>query len=196
MVARIPDSLPVAKRELIIALRDYLIACDVPETSFSIGPTGPLDGEAADYALIFDADQVHKPDFDTLVVWPLADGVARLETRLSPGIRLLAMLMTTEWKAQAASLRSDTGPRDALAKLGVPAVEHYRNAIDETSNLRSIAPFRGGFGHFYADIRPPIDLVGWATTAVPVAVHLAVTLVEQKADIASKLANYLPEFED
>ena len=189
----ISQSLVQSKLELLEALKNLLHANHIPNDMWQAFPASEPFSERAPFTLKYDCKPKIANDLDVLVQWPMKSETGEIYVGLHAGIRMMAMLLTEGWAEKLSEVSHGAKPRDALTLLNLPYLQYFRNAVDDAPDQSYICPVNEGFGHIYADQRPPAHIESWSEKAASVAAHLAVSLKEYDADIATKLANHLPE---
>ena len=188
MTIKNDDTLSPDDQEILIALDRFLIDRRVAEQQYFVGPATAKTSAPCTLRYGFPAIV---PGLIAEVTWPMADGSAKLVTKLPSGIRLLAMLLGDGW-LEKAQLPLALGPRDAIAQVGLSYIRHWSNNLLASADTTFIAPFQDGYALAYMDVRPPAEIQAWSSSAAAVAVNLAVAEAEGEAHIAETLATFLP----
>jgi hypothetical protein len=180
------------KADQLRALVHLLSAHGIADDQWAILPESGAITSGAAVQLTYECKSLVDASLDAKVTWPMASGRGSVSIGLSAATRLVAMLLTQGWDRIALDIPFDAKPHDALSMLSRAPSTYFKTMIDDSPDQNFICAAESGFGHYYADTRPPVALIGWSERPAPVALHLAASLAEQKADIASKLAAYLP----
>lgn len=182
------NTLSTDDQEILIALDRYLIDRRVAEQQYFVGPA--TAHTSAPCTLLYNVKAI-APGLTAEITWPMADGSAKLVTKLASGIRLFAMLLGDGW-LEKTQLPLSLGPRDSIAQAGLSSIRHWSNNLEAPADTTFIAPFKDGYALAYMDVRPPAEIQAWSPSAAAVAVNLAVAEAEGEAHIAEVLATFLP----
>jgi hypothetical protein len=177
--------------ELLVALRSYLDASGVDAGRYAVVPDGA--DHAAPYRFIYPMPCSYKT-WGAQVSFPALDGSHVLSTDFSSARILLAALLTLDPEHRWERLPQGATPEDVLGAFGLSAGDYVFAQIPDRPDHTFLVPDRSGYAYGYLDVRPPAVTISRASVPAPVAVHLAMDRRVEAADLATALADHLPDF--